>query len=82
MNSHFRLVYLFLFVKIYSNFRLEDMKDQLRKRMYKKRIVRKITFSIANGISIQLSSYALIRPTLPGICISDSPFFQLVTYSL
>ncbi|KAK9932771.1 hypothetical protein M0R45_019994 [Rubus argutus] len=46
--------------------KLEDMKDQLRKRMYKKRIVRKITFSIANGISIQLSSYALIRPTLPG----------------
>ncbi|XP_061993119.1 ATP-dependent DNA helicase 2 subunit KU70 [Rosa rugosa] len=46
--------------------KLEDMKDQLRKRMFKKRIVRKITFSIANGLSIQLSSYALIRPTVPG----------------
>ncbi|BBG93503.1 KU70 homolog [Prunus dulcis] len=46
--------------------KLEDMKDQLRKRMFKKRLVRKITFSIANGLSIQLSSYALIRPTLPG----------------
>lgn len=46
------------------------MKDQLRKRMFKKRLVRKITFSIANGLSIQLSSYALIRPTLPGICIT------------
>ncbi|XP_021804842.1 ATP-dependent DNA helicase 2 subunit KU70 isoform X2 [Prunus avium] len=46
--------------------KLEDMKDQLRKRMFKKRLIRKITFSIANGLSIQLSSYALIRPTLPG----------------
>ncbi|XP_004296683.1 PREDICTED: LOW QUALITY PROTEIN: ATP-dependent DNA helicase 2 subunit KU70 [Fragaria vesca subsp. vesca] len=46
--------------------KLEDMKDQLRRRMFKKRIVRKITFSIANGLSIQLSSYALVRPTNPG----------------
>ncbi|CAN6725520.1 unnamed protein product [Malus baccata var. baccata] len=46
--------------------KLEDMKDQLRKKMFKKRLVRKITFSIANGLSIQLNSYALIRPTLPG----------------
>ncbi|KAG7995248.1 hypothetical protein I3843_01G098900 [Carya illinoinensis] len=46
--------------------KLEDMKDQLRKRMFKKRIVKKITFSIANGLSIELNSYALIRPTLPG----------------
>lgn len=55
---------------LYSNFRLEDMKDQLRKRIFKKRIVKKITFSIANGLSIELNSYALIRPTLPGM----SPF--------
>ncbi|XP_042986605.1 ATP-dependent DNA helicase 2 subunit KU70 isoform X2 [Carya illinoinensis] len=46
--------------------KLEDMKDQLRKRIFKKRIVKKITFSIANGLSIELNSYALIRPTLPG----------------
>lgn len=42
------------------------MKDQLRKRMFKKRKVRRITFSIANGISLELNTYALIRPTVPG----------------
>ncbi|XP_062108061.1 ATP-dependent DNA helicase 2 subunit KU70 isoform X4 [Humulus lupulus] len=46
--------------------RLEDMKDQLRKRLFKKRIVRKINFAIANGLSIELNTYALIRPTTPG----------------
>ncbi|XP_058223972.1 ATP-dependent DNA helicase 2 subunit KU70 [Rhododendron vialii] len=46
--------------------RLEDMKDQLRKRMLKKRKVRRVTFSIANGISLELNTYALVRPTLPG----------------
>jgi hypothetical protein len=49
-----------------SNLRLQDMKDQLRKRMFTKRIVRRITLSIANGLSIELNTYALIRPTLPG----------------
>ncbi|XP_058093568.1 ATP-dependent DNA helicase 2 subunit KU70 [Magnolia sinica] len=47
--------------------KLQDMTDQLRKRMFKKRKVRRITFSIANGISIELNSYALLRPTLPGV---------------
>ena len=42
------------------------MKDQLRKRMFTKRIVRRITLSIANGLSIELNTYALIRPTMPG----------------
>ncbi|KAF3457078.1 hypothetical protein FNV43_RR01735 [Rhamnella rubrinervis] len=46
--------------------KVEDMKDQLRKRMFNKRIVKKIIFSIANGLSIELSSYALIRPAVPG----------------
>lgn len=46
--------------------RFEDMKDQLRKRMMKKRKVRRIVFIIANGISIELNAYALIRPTFPG----------------
>ncbi|KAG5539601.1 hypothetical protein RHGRI_019964 [Rhododendron griersonianum] len=46
--------------------RLEDMKDQLRKCMLKKRKVRRVTFSIANGISLELNTYALVRPTLPG----------------
>ncbi|XP_022137914.1 ATP-dependent DNA helicase 2 subunit KU70 isoform X2 [Momordica charantia] len=46
--------------------RLEDMKDQLKKRMFKKRIVRRLKFSITNRLSIDVNSYALIRPTLPG----------------
>ncbi|KAL2928045.1 ATP-dependent DNA helicase 2 subunit KU70, partial [Bienertia sinuspersici] len=43
-----------------------EMKDQLRKRMFKKRRYRTYTLSIANGVSIQLSAYALLRPTVPG----------------
>ncbi|ESW14598.1 hypothetical protein PHAVU_007G001600 [Phaseolus vulgaris] len=46
--------------------KLEDMKDQLRKRMFTKRIVKRLKFTIVNGISIELNSYALIRPTAPG----------------
>ncbi|XP_022717319.1 ATP-dependent DNA helicase 2 subunit KU70 isoform X3 [Durio zibethinus] len=46
--------------------KLEDMKDQLRKRMFTKRIIRRITFHIVKGLSIQLNTYALIRPTVPG----------------
>ncbi|TYI96184.1 hypothetical protein E1A91_D01G053400v1 [Gossypium mustelinum] len=46
--------------------KLEDMKDQLRKRMFTKRVVRRIEFQIANGLSIELNTYALIRPTVPG----------------
>ncbi|XP_040942783.1 ATP-dependent DNA helicase 2 subunit KU70 [Gossypium hirsutum] len=46
--------------------KLEDMKDQLRKRMFTKRVVRRIGFHIANGLSIELNTYALIRPTVPG----------------
>ncbi|XP_021728255.1 ATP-dependent DNA helicase 2 subunit KU70-like [Chenopodium quinoa] len=46
--------------------RLQDMKDQLRKRMFKKRRYRTYTLSIANGVSIQMSAYALLRPTVPG----------------
>ncbi|GFQ04382.1 ATP-dependent DNA helicase 2 subunit ku70 [Phtheirospermum japonicum] len=43
------------------------MKDQLRKRMYRKRKVRRINFIIANGVSIELNTYALVRPTNPGV---------------
>lgn len=56
-------VYLSFFL---ANSRLDDMKAQLRKRMFKKRKIRRVTFSIANGISIELNTYALIRPTVPG----------------
>ncbi|CAH9131501.1 unnamed protein product [Cuscuta epithymum] len=46
--------------------RFEDLKDQLRKRIFKKRKVRRINFTIANGLSIQVNTYALIRPTNTG----------------
>uniref|UniRef100_A0A7N0US95 Ku domain-containing protein n=1 Tax=Kalanchoe fedtschenkoi TaxID=63787 RepID=A0A7N0US95_KALFE len=46
--------------------RLEDMNLQLRKRIFKKRIVRRLTFAITDGLSIQLNTYALIRPTVTG----------------
>lgn len=46
--------------------RFEDMKEQLRKRMFTKRIIRRITFYITSRLSIELNTYALIRPTLPG----------------
>ncbi|KAL2323806.1 hypothetical protein Fmac_022864 [Flemingia macrophylla] len=49
-----------------SGNKLEDMKDQLRKRMFTKRIVKRLKFTIVNGMSIELNSYALIRPTVPG----------------
>lgn len=45
------------------------MKDQLRKRMFKKRIVKKINFVITSGFTIELNTYALIRPTVPGMLI-------------
>lgn len=46
--------------------KFEDLKNQLRKRMYKKRTVRKITLVVADGMSIGLHTYALIRPAIPG----------------
>ncbi|KAL7609250.1 ATP-dependent DNA helicase 2 subunit KU70 [Lactuca sativa] len=46
--------------------RFEDLNKQLRKRMFKKRRVRRIIFTVAGGLSIELNTYALIRPTVPG----------------
>lgn len=34
--------------------------------MFRKRRVRRIIFTIASGLSIELNTYALIRPTVPG----------------
>lgn len=51
---------------VLHDFRMEEMKDQVRKRMFKKHIVRKLTFAIADGLSIEVNMYALIRPTIPG----------------
>lgn len=46
--------------------KFEDMNKQIRKRMFKKRRVRRIIFTITGGLSIELNTYALIRPTIPG----------------
>ncbi|KAG6408363.1 hypothetical protein SASPL_131368 [Salvia splendens] len=46
--------------------RFEDIKDQLRKRMFRKRKVRRINFIIPGGKSIELNTYAVVRPTNPG----------------
>ncbi|KAI4390151.1 hypothetical protein MLD38_002293 [Melastoma candidum] len=46
--------------------RMEEMRDQLRKRMFKKRIVKKLMFTIADGLSIEVNAYALVRQTAPG----------------
>ncbi|KAJ0047239.1 hypothetical protein Pint_04801 [Pistacia integerrima] len=55
-----------LLISLTSGLGLEDTKDQLRKRMFTKRIVKRISFIIANGLSRELNSYALICPTVPG----------------
>ncbi|KAH9313981.1 hypothetical protein KI387_022608, partial [Taxus chinensis] len=44
----------------------EDLTNQLRKRIYKKRAVRKITLMVADGLSIGLHTYALVRPAETG----------------
>ncbi|KAJ4760477.1 ATP-dependent DNA helicase 2 subunit KU70 [Rhynchospora pubera] len=46
--------------------RLEDMTDQLRKRIFKKRKVKTLTFQLTNDVCIEVNTYALIRPTVPG----------------
>ncbi|CAH8381217.1 unnamed protein product [Eruca vesicaria subsp. sativa] len=46
--------------------KLEDMKDQLKKRVLAKRIAKRITFMICDGLSIELNGYALLRPATPG----------------
>ncbi|EPS73529.1 hypothetical protein M569_01226 [Genlisea aurea] len=42
--------------------RFEDMKDQLRKRMFQKRKVGRMYLTISSGVSIELNAYALVRP--------------------
>lgn len=57
--------------------RFEDMEYQLRKRMFKKRIVRRLTFSIVNGLSIEVNTYALVRSLVPGRIIIRIYIFYL-----
>ncbi|XP_066393454.1 ATP-dependent DNA helicase 2 subunit KU70-like [Miscanthus floridulus] len=46
--------------------RLEDMTNQLRKRIMKKRRVKTLSFAITNDVCIEVNTYALVRPTTPG----------------
>ncbi|KAF8732088.1 hypothetical protein HU200_016048 [Digitaria exilis] len=46
--------------------KLEDMTDQLRKRIMKKRRVKTLSFAITNDVCIEVNTYALVRPTTPG----------------
>lgn len=45
--------------------RFDDLVDTLRRRMYKKRIVRKMLLTVGSGTEIALKTYALIRPAVP-----------------
>ncbi|XP_052162491.1 ATP-dependent DNA helicase 2 subunit KU70 isoform X2 [Oryza glaberrima] len=49
-----------------SGEKLEDMTNQLKKRMMKKRKVKTLAFAITNDVCIEVNTYALIRPTTPG----------------
>eukprot|EP00249_Psilotum_nudum_P013508 c24370_g1_i1 orf=258-2180(-) len=46
--------------------RFEDLVNQLRKKIYKKRVVRRLALSISHGINIAMQSYALIRMSNTG----------------
>lgn len=45
--------------------KLEELQSTLKKRMYKKRIVRKMLFTVTTGTEIALRTYAMIRPSVP-----------------
>ncbi|NP_001389957.1 aTP-dependent DNA helicase 2 subunit KU70 isoform 2 [Oryza sativa Japonica Group] len=49
-----------------SGEKLEDMTNQLKKRMMKKRKVKTLAFAITNDVCIEVNTYALIRSTTPG----------------
>lgn len=61
-DSHYSL---YFFAEMYLT-RLQDMKDQLKKRVLAKRIAKRITFMICDDLSIELNGYALLRPAIPG----------------
>ncbi|EER97823.1 ATP-dependent DNA helicase 2 subunit KU70 [Sorghum bicolor] len=46
--------------------KLEDMANQLRKRIMRKRRVKTLSFAITNDVCIEVNTYALVRPTTPG----------------
>ncbi|KAG0607326.1 hypothetical protein M758_8G019900 [Ceratodon purpureus] len=44
---------------------LEQLQSTMKKRMYKKRVVRKMLLTVASGTEIALRTYAMIRPSVP-----------------
>jgi ATP-dependent DNA helicase 2 subunit 1 len=50
------------------------MTDQLRKRMMKKRRVKTLAFAITSDICIEVNTYALTRPTTPGMIVRCDQF--------
>ncbi|KAK8946268.1 ATP-dependent DNA helicase 2 subunit KU70 [Platanthera guangdongensis] len=52
-----------------SDEKMEDMCNQLRKRMFSKRKVKTLMLVITSGVSIAVNSYALIRPSAPGAIV-------------
>eukprot|EP00850_Spirogloea_muscicola_P014492 SM000104S09362 [mRNA] locus=s104:402057:407985:+ [translate_table: standard] len=46
--------------------RFEDLVSQLKKRVFKKRMVRRLALTIAPGTEIALRSYAMLRPASEG----------------
>lgn len=46
--------------------KLEDMTNQLRKRIMKKRRIKTLSFAITNDVCIEVNTYALVRPTTTG----------------
>lgn len=58
------------------------MTDQLRKRIFKKRKVKTLTFQLTNDVCIEVNTYALIRPTVPGTPSVQHPMFYSCTYQV
>jgi hypothetical protein len=50
------------------------MTDQLRKRMMKKRRVKTLAFAVTSDICIEVNTYALTRPTTPGMIVRCDRF--------
>ncbi|BBM97060.1 ATP-dependent DNA helicase 2 subunit 1 [Marchantia polymorpha subsp. ruderalis] len=49
--------------------RFSDLADQMRKKMFKKRVVRKMMLTILDGLDIGLRSYAMMRSATAGTTI-------------
>lgn len=46
--------------------RFDDMVNQMQKRIFKKRSVRRMILTVPNGMTIGIQTFALLRPATPG----------------